>query len=1412
MANYLFEVSWEVCHFVGGIHTVISSKAARAVEYRGDEYFMLGPMLEENPGFQETDEPEWETIRAALDARGLSCRLGRWQIPGRPKVMLVDFRQAVDIEKILYEYWQHFGVDSMSGDWDYMEPVLFSTVCGMAIEAAFKNLARKGDQAQAHFHEWMCGGGLLYLRKNTPEIGTVFTTHATVLGRSLAGAGVDVYGDRHAEPNLEAKSQGVLAKHSLETACAREADVFSTVSRVTADEAGAVLRERPDTVVFNGIDLTNMPRGAVIREMAKTSRQKLLQKFGAFLGRDLPPDTRLWLTSGRYEFHNKGYDIILESLARLNEQLAGDLSLPPVVCCFAITADNQGLIRREGTNGNAASPVMTHSLEDTGHPDPITSSCRHLNLRNSPEQKISVVFAPACLDGNDGFFDMTYDEVLRGFDLGVFPSWYEPWGYTPLEALASGVPTVTSNLAGFGRWVQEFSRDHQREVAILARAGRSTEEVVSELTGMLRDFARMDPREMSGLRQRARALAGQADWKTFFRGYEQAYEQAAEMTARRLDTLDSSAYSGHLFSRTESRDSRVPRYRTFTVAPVLPEDLVDLRNLARNLWWSWHPGAVRMFRMLDEDRWRRSGHNPVRLLSSLTINQLEEKSRDAGFMQCYRRVLAEFHTYMEGAGSGRNLTPHLDRRHPVVYFSMEYGLHESLPIYSGGLGILSGDHLKAASDLDIPLVSVGLFYRQGYFRQSIDRSGHQVEDYPQMDPSRSPVRVLREAESRREVRLRVHLDGRDVNLRVWYVDVGRVTLYLLDTDLEENSAMDRRISARLYGGDKKYRMEQEIILGVGGVKLVEDVLLLKPRLYHLNEGHCSFMLFERIARFMDRGLDFLEAREAVRATTVFTTHTPVPAGNETFDRGLIRDHFHSYMETFSIDFNRFMEMGLSHPGESGENFSMTVLALKLSSRANGVSRLHARVCKEMWQDVWKGLAEEEVPISAITNGVHMASWTGEAFRDLYDETLGLDWDTHGRDPDIWKGISAIPDERLWQAHGQQKQILLDAIRELVRESYSRRGESSKVIQDVLARINPEALTVGFARRFATYKRATLLFRNQKHLKRLLTDENRPVLFLFAGKAHPADQSGKELIAQIIALSRQKEFRGHIIYLEDYDIRLGRLLVQGVDLWLNTPVQPHEASGTSGMKAVPNGVLNFSILDGWWSEAFDPACGFAIDSGVRGYDREHQDEVDNAAMISRFQEKIVPLYFNRDDQGVPVGWVTMMKNSISRYTPEFSTMRMVRQYVDEMYEPTAARGQELLNEDHQGIRDLTEWKRKIGARFSTAHIEDVVVRGIEGDFLHPRASLEVEMVVHAGQMNAYELQAELVLGEIHDEPGAVSPQVVPFGKGEPLHQSNRIRFRLSHKVTESGLYRYAMRLVPVHPLLLGTDETGLVCWG
>jgi starch phosphorylase len=692
----------------------------------------------------------------------------------------------------------------------------------------------------------------------------------------------------------------------------------------------------------------------------------------------------------------------------------------------------------------------------------------------------------------------------------------------------------------------------------------------------------------------------------------------------------------------------------------IPKEIARLRELAYNLWWTWHPEAQELYRQIDPVLWEQEYHNPVDFLRDVRQTRLEAAAADPNYLRRYEQVLSAFDAYMNAKDTWFSRTYPNTKDAMIAYFSAEFGLHESLPIYSGGLGVLAGDHVKEASDLGLPFVAVGFIYPQGYFRQRLDPSGWQEAIYNKINFADIPAVPALTADGR-EVVVEVELPGRMIYAKVYRIQVGRVSLLLMDTDIHPNSPQDRELSARLYGGDQEMRVAQEIVLGIGGVRALRQ-LGIKPTVWHMNEGHSAFLVLELARELVEQGVSFAEAAAQVRANSVFTTHTPVPAGNDAFPLPLIEKYFWQYWSQLGLNRDEFLNVAMQQQSW-GPTFAMTVLALKLSEHHNGVSSLHGHVARGMWHWLYPDKSQDEVPITSITNGVHTASWLAPEMRELFEAYIGPDWEEHLDEVERWKAIYEIPDEVLWETHLTLKHRLIAFARERTRQRQLTLG-SPPVVWPVL---NDDAFTIGFARRFATYKRATLLFKDTERLKAILHRSDRPTQIIFAGKAHPADHPGKLFIQQVYQLSQQPDFAGKILFLEEYDINVGRMLVQGVDMWLNTPRRPHEASGTSGQKASLNGAPNMSILDGWWPEAYNGRNGWAIGDEREYNNQDEQDWNDAQHLYHLLENEVLPVYFEREN-GVPKRWLQISKEAIATCAPVYSTRRMVKEYVTKLYLP------------------------------------------------------------------------------------------------------------------------------------------------
>ena len=725
-----------------------------------------------------------------------------------------------------------------------------------------------------------------------------------------------------------------------------------------------------------------------------------------------------------------------------------------------------------------------------------------------------------------------------------------------------------------------------------------------------------------------------------------------------------------------------PIWREVSVQPSLPDDFQGLSELAFNQWWSWNYDAKELFREFEPELWKQT-LNPVKMLKEITYERFLTLKEDDEFKYRYNSVLRKFKEYL-AKKSDASLPS-------IAYFSMEYGINDTLKIYSGGLGILAGDYLKEASDYNYPLVAIGLLYKYGYFTQQLSINGDQISNYVPQDFSNQPLIQMRDEEGRK-LTIQVNFPGRVVYAAIWKVNVGRISLYLLDTNIPENSPEDQKITDQLYGGDNENRLKQELLLGVGGMRALE-MLNYSADLYHLNEGHAAFTTLERLNKLINNeGYKFDEATEIVRASSLFTTHTPVPAGHDYFNEEVLMKYMGHYPDRLHITWDQFYNLGLEHPGAKDERFSMSFLATRMSQEVNGVSELHGKVTREMFQSLWKGYSHEELYIGHVTNGVHYPTWTAKPLRALYESTFEKGFLHNQAKESFWNKIYGVPDEDIWEIRNEQRERLVGYLRNRVRESWDMRQEDPRRILEVMDAINPDTLTIGFARRFATYKRGTLLFTDIDRLKSIVNNPERPVQFIFAGKAHPADRAGQEMIRYIVEISKRPEFVGKIIFIENYDIDLAQKLVRGVDVWLNNPTRPLEASGTSGMKAIMNGVLNLSVLDGWWVEGYRADAGWALPLEKTYESQNMQNQLDAETIYRLLETDVIPRFYERNEKGVPTEWIRYVKNSIAHIAPQFTTKRMMDDYHEKFYTKLQKRSAELKVNNYQKAKEIAAWKR------------------------------------------------------------------------------------------------------------------------
>ena len=847
---------------------------------------------------------------------------------------------------------------------------------------------------------------------------------------------------------------------------------------------------------------------------------------------------------------------------------------------------------------------------------------------------------------------------------------------------------------------------------------------------------------------------------------------------------------------------------SYTVDPSIPKELQCLRTIAYNLLWAWDHELMELFMRIDLDLWELTNHNPVQMLGMIKQERLNTLMQDDAFIAQAERACRRFTEYQETGSSWFLKTHPAEKDACFAYFSAEFGLTECLQNYSGGLGILSGDHLKAASDLGLPLVGVGLLYQQGYFRQYLNADGWQQERNPENDFYALPLKQVLDSDGKPKT-VSVDLPRRQLIAQIWLVQVGRVKLYLLDTNIPQNSQEDQDITDQLYGGDRELRIKQEILLGIGGYRALK-LLGMKPSVYHLNEGHSSFLTLEHCRNLMQEyKISFTEAREETIANTVFTTHTPVPAGNDYFDPKLMEQYFNQYYREMGLTQSEFLGLGRENPNNTAENFCMTILALKMSGHSNGVSKLHGKVSREMWKNVWPGIPVHDIPIISITNGVHAPSWISRDMAGLFDRYLGPGWRADAEQQlGLWGRVHHIPDEELWRTHERRRERLVAFARSRLRLQLEARGSTPSEIAQADEILNPEALTIGFSRRFATYKRSTLLLRNPERLINILNNKDRPVQIIFAGKAHPNDNPGKELIRQIIHFERRPEARRRMVFIEDYDMVVARYLVQGVDVWLNTPLRPMEASGTSGMKATLNGAINVSILDGWWSEAYNSNTGWAIGRGEEYRNEDYQNEVESNALFDLLEKEIIPLFYSRTADYLPRPWINKMKSAMRVIGPEYNTNRMVRQYAEEMYLPALKRAVSLSENNLERAKQLAAWKQNLRNNWNTIKILDIKLDNHDG------FKVGDECIIHAwlnlGKLKPEDISVEVFFGPLDAKGDIDSAKTLPMQLLKKTTDDTH-EFVGTIKLETSGRMGHTIRVLPKHPDIDSPFREGLILW-
>jgi len=1402
-ADYIFETSWEICNKVGGIYTVLSTKAKTVVKQYGDQYICIGPDLskELSEDFIE-DANLYRNWREIAQQEGLKIRIGRWNICGSPVVILVNFTPFFEKKnEILTDFWLHYKLDSIAGQWDYIEPALFGYAAGKVIESFYDFHCSSMDKIVAHFHEWMTGTGILHLKRHVPQIATVFTTHATVLGRCIAGNGLPLYQDLQQYNPLDTANRfGVQSKFSLEYLSADHSDAYTTVSGITDRECAAFFSRPADVITINGFENDFVPVGEAYEQKRNLARKTMLHVASSLMQQELDDNALLVINSGRFEFKNKGIDVFIRSLAALSATHPDR----QIIAFLTIPAGNSGkrvelLERMNRPIGEQpiTNEFATHVLHDP-YNDPILRSLTEHKLYNTPDSNVKIVYVPVYLDGNDGIFNLSYYDMLIGFDLSVFPSYYEPWGYTPLESIAFGIPTVTTSLAGFGLWAREHTHEPSG-VTVIERTDTNDNDVVEAIATTLSEFCRKNAEEVGAIRTSAMRTAQEALWSNLYENYLKTYDIALSKSESRYPQYQNK--TSKLGKMVQHISRETPDWKRISIKSHLPSSLNKLEEISENLWWSWNYEARELFEEIaGPTLWKSCQENPVHLLQVLPLDRLTHFSENKAYLDRLDRVYQAFRSYMD--------TPCTRPEKKVAYFSMEFGISNELKIFSGGLGMLAGDYLKEASDSNVNMIGVGLLYRYGYFTQQISANGAQVNLYPPQSFSKLPIFPLKD-ENGNWRKVSLALPGRNLYARIWRVNVGRIPLYLMDTDFDENWNEDRGVTATLYGGDVENRLKQEILLGIGGMRMLK-ILGEEPTLFHLNEGHAAFLSLERVYDIMqNEHVNMSVATEMVKSSSLYTTHTPVPAGHDAFHEDLMRAYFAAFPARYNITWETFMGFGRKRDDYTNDKFSMSILACHFSQEVNGVSRIHGRVSQEMFADLYEGRFAEESHIGYVTNGVHYPTWTHKRWQKLHEEVFGPGFAADRSNPDHWSRIESVPDADIWSIKDDLRKEMIAAIKPMLNDQMRRRTEAPALIDKTLKSIRDDVLTIGFARRFATYKRAHLLFNNEERLRQLLCHPDHPVQFVFAGKAHPHDKAGQDLITRIIELARRPEFVGKIIFVENYDMILAKKLVSGCDVWLNTPTRPLEASGTSGEKAVMNGVLNFSVLDGWWAEGYVPGAGWAIKEQITYEDNRLQDELDASTLYSTIEEEIMPAFYNRNEQQVPTAWVAMMKKCFATISPHYTMKRQLDDYYDKFYHKLEERHERLCADNLQEIRTLLKWKEHVATNWNNISRMELVSPTQTNNVFYVGDELSLELTLKIGALKPEDLKIELIFANEENNGHIRLVSKHPFTiqrceNGTAVYSCNM-------NACNVGLWNCAIRIIPQHPLLPHDLDFNLVKW-
>ncbi len=1405
--DFLFEISWEVCNKEGGIHTVLETKSDCLVKEFKDNYILIGPDVwketRNNPEFIE-DKKIFKSWQEYAEKSGLKFRIGRWNIGSKPIVVLVDFSQfIINKDKIFLEFWEKYNLDTINGQWDFFEPALFGYAAGKLIENFWEYNVSANDKIVAHFNQWNCCSGILFLKDRVPQISTIFTTHGTILGNVLAKNNISVSSIEEPLDDLKLSEEyNVKEKHQLEKLAAQNCDCFTTVSSVTSKECSILLKKDVDFVTPNGFDSTRYIDNKDITNKREIARDKLLKIAKAVLKRNFSENTQIILGSGRYETKLKGYDILIKSLGEINKQQKLNreiilfINVPINICGPRLDLQIDNDVEYDNISTD---DFLTHWIFNYEENQIINGFIEN-DLHNYKDDNVKVIYIPTFLNGEDGVINMRYYDLLLGFDLTIFPSFYEPWGYTPLESIAFGVPTITTSKTGFAKWIIDSFGEKAKSITIIDRNSDNDEQAINNISKIIIKFNNLGEKDTFDIKENAFQIAKNSLWNNLISNYYISYTNALNKAMLRFDSYKTKVCVTESTNGTSKFISS--EWRQITVKITLPKELTPLQEISKNLWWAWNYKAIELFMMTDPELWLHCEQNPISMLESLSYERCQELIDNKDYLSFLQIVYSDFTNY---------LSLKKEQKPPkVAYFSMEYGIHDTLKIFSGGLGMLAGDYLKQASDSNVDVVGVGLLYRYGYFLQKISNSGEQIDSYQPQLFSHLPITPILDQEGN-ELKIQIALPGRTLFAKIWLSDIGRIPLYLLDTDISDNDENDRKITHQLYGGDWDNRLKQEILLGLGGIRILEKINI-KPDIYHLNEGHAAFTVIERLKKLMqDSNISYQQATEIIRSSTLFTTHTPVPAGHDAFSEDMLRVYFSHFPARLNISWEAFINLGKMHSNNPNEKFSMSVLAAKLSQEMNGVSRIHGTVTQEMFKDLYQGYFPEELYIDYVTNGVHYPTWTHKKWQQLHKETFGDMFVDDQSNEKYWEKIKEVSDVRLWNLKNELRTEMLDYVRVRLTNDMTQRQENPKLLFDSIDKINNNVLTIGFARRFATYKRAYLLFSDLEKLSNLVNNKEQPLQFIFAGKAHPHDKAGQEVIKRIIEVSKMQNFLGKIIFIENYDMQLAKKLISGCDVWLNTPTRPLEASGTSGEKAIMNGVLNFSVLDGWWAEGYVEGAGWALKEEQTYENNFYQDILDAETIYETIEEEIAPLFYKRDGAIIPQGWIEYIRNNFMKIAPKFTMKRQLDDYYNKFYNKLYQRTIEITKDNYELTSKIAKWKRDITNNWDFINILNVEVVNNEKSTLLLGDILNIEISVDLNSINPQDIGIEIIFAKIKKDLAQNIEIYKKFDLEFVSSENNISKYSCKVPAVNAGMYNYIFRMFPKNKFLPHRQDFDLVRW-